>query len=424
MILERITSLWRRGRSRSTLWPMVSSSLFDASLSSHSSRFLLPLTVSFSFYSSLTELDAAARGPATVNRRRSSRSLLSRPISALTTTSGQSPPLGGNSYSPSSNSFALSITPPFALASSPSRPSPLHHQHSSSLTRPLSIPQVPQSVTNSPVPQQSSVSSGNSLIPSSQRYSSSPGTVGALARALSAASGRLFGTSPSSPGGGAGVVARATARRKALLRSGEVDAAEEALILLLEDLSQKAIVVIELADSKVGQILHQGGGSALATSDNSPGSSSGFQLYLSGLAQKETKRRSSSNANSNSGSDSSIMRTDVVAAEAVSLYIAALALLQRGVIAAKSFLESQNGTYDASSSGDLNEGERNERPVRSFPRRVNRLLFPFLLSQPSNGSELASTSASTRPRSRRVDAEMGSTTSSPIRSSTIEQWRS
>lgn len=304
---------------------------------------------------STTELDAAARGPAAINRRRSSRSLLSRPLSALTTTSGYSPPLGGNSFSPSSNSFALSITPPFALASSPSRPSPLHHQHSSSLTRPLSIP---PSATNSPVPQQSgSVSSNNSLIPSSQRYSSSPGTVGTLARALSAASGRLFGTSPSSPGGGAGVIARATARRKALIRTGDVDAAEETLILLLEDLSQKAIVVFELADSKVGQLLHQGGGSALATSDNSPGSSSGFQLYLSGLAQRETKRRSSSNANSNSGSDSSIMRTDVIAAEAVSLYIAALALLQKGVIAAGTFLESQRGSYDASASGDLNEGQ-------------------------------------------------------------------
>jgi serine/threonine-protein kinase ULK/ATG1 len=336
-----------------------------------------------------TELDAASQRVSPVTRRRSSRSLLSRPLSALTLSrpnsaiSGSSPPLGGAgpSTSPQSvNSFALSITPPFAISSSPSRPSPLHHMHShtshtSSLTRPISIPHSPasySSLSGRPTPQHvGSAGSPLGIVASApqQRYGSSPSSGGVLARAISLASARLFGgpTSASIAAAGAGVVARASARRKALIQSGEADPAEESLINQLEDLAQKAFVVFEFADTKIGAILSAASGATSglagtpvgATSNtDSPGSgsSSGFpQLSQSpAIAQSQAFQRRRSSFNSTSESEVSFFRLDVVAAEALALYLKSLAFLQKGMEAAKNFWQARDGGIEA--SADLNEG--------------------------------------------------------------------
>jgi serine/threonine-protein kinase ULK/ATG1 len=327
------------------------------------------------------ELDAAFQRPiGTVARRRSSRSLLSRPLSAFT--SGSSPPTStGLSSSPHSNSFALSVTPPFALASSPSRPSPLQHNYSSSLTRPLAVPRAPSHLDSSPAPYSAgSAGSGHSFLPSSSsshqqphlhRYSSSPTTGGVLARAISIASGRIFGTSPSSAAAkGAGVVARATARRKALVGAGDADPAEIQLLNLLSDLAQKAHAIVEFADWKLAMLVSAAEGSALGTSNaNSPGSSSGFQGgagigYHPSGGGTGMNRRKSSGAGSNSGSDASMFKLDVVAAESLILYLKALAFLQKGMEAAKVFWQevmvgkvgaggAEGGGIEA--SADLNE---------------------------------------------------------------------
>lgn len=290
---------------------------------------------------------------------------------------GSSPPQGGPSTSPQSvNSFALSITPPFAISSSPSRPSPLHHMqsHGSSLTRPISIPHSPSSYSNNlsgrPTPQHAgSAGSNMSMIPSQpHRYGSSPSSGGVLARAISLASARLFGgpTSASIAAAGAGVVARASARRKALIQAGEADPAEESLINQLEDLAQKAFVVFEFADSKIGAILSAASGATsgivgtpAGVDNNSPGSgsSSGFAHAVSQspvTAQSQAFQRRRSSFNSTAESDVSFFRLDVVAAEALVLYLKALAFLQKGMESAKAFWQSREGSIEA--SADLNEG--------------------------------------------------------------------
>lgn len=206
-----------------------------------------------------------------------------------------------------------------------------------------------------------------SMIPSQpQRYGSSPSSGGVLARAISLASARLFGgpTSASIAAAGAGVVARATARRKALIQSGEADPAEESLIDRLEDLAQKSFVVFEYADTKVGAILSAASGqtsgmagTGVHSNNNSPGSgsSSGFHPSQSPVAtQSIAFQRRRSSFNSTAESDVSFFRLDIVAAEALVLYLKALAFLQKGMESAKSFWQSREGSIEA--SADLNEG--------------------------------------------------------------------
>ncbi|CED82805.1 ulk ulk protein kinase [Phaffia rhodozyma] len=339
------------------------------------------------------ELDAASHRPTTVNRRRSSRSLLSRPISALT--SGTSPPLSGGSSSsfPHSTSFALSITPPFALASSPNRPSPLHqhyphnpHHHHlqqqyavSSLTRPLSVPHTPSSFSSSP----GGISTPLMSVNQTHRFASSPTAGGVLARAFSLASGKFFGASPSSTSAAAGVVARTTARKKALIRAGTTDPAEDALLAQLDDLAQKAFVVFDFADVKVEQILTfagQGAGQhVLGSRPNSPGSSGGFQQQSTGQQPMSyqpqnpinTLERRRSSVHSTSGSEASVFRMDVLAAEALLLYLKALGFLQKGMEAAKVFwMSRQVGHTEGGGEVDETSMELNET-VQWFRARFN-----------------------------------------------------
>lgn len=162
-------------------------------------------------------------------------------------------------------------------------------------------------------------------------------------------------------------MARATARRRALIKSGDADPAEEELLGLLAELAQKSHVVIEFADGKLAMLISAADGSALgASNNNSPGSSSGFQGGV-GLGYHPSggglvggmNRRKSSGANSNSGSDTSMFRMDVAAAESMILYLKALTFLQKGMEAARVFWQEvmvgrgSDGGVEA--SADLNE---------------------------------------------------------------------
>jgi serine/threonine-protein kinase ULK2 len=307
-----------------------------------------------------------------VSRRQSSRSIVSRPLSAFSTTSGTPPSQGGgDNSSPPPTSFALSVTPPFAIPASPSSRPPLLQQHSLALTRPLSVPQSPVApyAANQSTQQSGSHSSGHNFLP---RYSSSPSVVGGvLARAFSAVS--LFGRSPTNVSSGLGGATRisSTRRKTALLRTGSAgeplsDPAEEALVVQLEELAQKAFVVFELADQKLAPLLPgYNAGSVLGTSYNSPCSSGGFaQLYAGSSPQQQQQphsiqaHRKSSSSNSNSGSDNSLLRADVICPEALLLYVAASTFLNKGIEAVSAFWRSKRSRESGAEVGiELNEGQ-------------------------------------------------------------------
>ncbi|GAA5961702.1 hypothetical protein JCM21900_000638 [Sporobolomyces salmonicolor] len=293
--------------------------------------------------------------------RRPSRGFLSRPLSSLGNppVSGTSPSLASptSPYPPSAPVAGdAASTPPFAI---PQRAQPAPHH--------------PYSLSSSPRPLSFLSSSPRSLQPI-ERFPGSPlALVGspsaALAKAFSNLSSlKLFG-SPTD-----GILVRRRSARKPIPRSmtptsGAVDPEEERVLSDLEDIAQKALVLFEFADTKILQILPP---------TPSGSTSLGTPSYFSHMAAREqaasnpfsavptspSMRRGSSASSDRPLVMTSSARADVLAAEAMVLYLKALAFLGKGIERARRFWASRPSDQ-AAASADFNEA------VQWFRQRFN-----------------------------------------------------
>lgn len=298
-----------------------------------------------------TELDAAARRPELLSRRRSSRmSALTRPISALAAGASAAANAVANStggspvsYSPP---FTMSSTPPFALPPGAHRPrAPSFHSVSSSpnlqtRTRPVL---VPHSVTT----YGSSLTYHQNAHDAQQRYSesSSPGNQG-LTRVLTSAGMRFFG-SPASVFGS--LTQRPWMRSPNSFSQRAQNPEEEALVQKLDELGQMASAMVEFADSKLALCTPN----AVRPSPILGHSSISPSSYL----QTAAARRRSSTA-SMASVDRSSARLDFLCAEALVVYVKALAFLQHGVDLARGHWESRVVSYGTPPTGpEFNESK-------------------------------------------------------------------
>ncbi|GAA6059490.1 hypothetical protein JCM10212_002233 [Sporobolomyces blumeae] len=288
--------------------------------------------------------------------RRPSRGFLSRPVSSL----GNPVPLATGSASPSPPSpyppsADPSTTPPFAIPRT-AQPTPHHPYSLSSSPRPLSF------LSSSP----------RSLQPI-ERFPGSPlALVGSPSAALAKAfnnlsSLKLFG-SPTD-----GILVRRRSVRKPIPRSlttpATIDPEEERVLADLEDIAQKALVLFEFADTKVVQILPP---------TPSSSTSLGTPSYFSHMAAREqaasnpfsavptspSMRRGSSSSSERPVAMASSARAEVLAAEAMVLYLKALAFLGRGIERARKFWASRPSD-SAGATNEFNEA------VQWFRQRFN-----------------------------------------------------
>lgn len=310
------------------------------------------------------ELASAPRGDIVVARR-PSRGFLSRPISSLgNPTSTGSPPSPSSPYPPGPPAADAS-TPPFAIPRS-AQPSPHHPYSLSASPRPLSfLSSSPRSLTH----------------PAIERFPGSPlALVGspsaALAKAFSNLSSlKIFG-SPTD-----GILVRRSSARKPIPRSmtapSTVDPEEERLLADLEDIAQKALVLFEFADSKILQLLPPT--PAASTSTTSLGTPS----YFSHMAAREqaqaasnpfsavptspSMRRGSSSSSERPVLMASSAKAEVLAAEAMVLYLKSLAFLGKGIERARRHWANRP-SEQTTASADFNDGALSF--LLFFPLRV------------------------------------------------------
>ncbi|KAK4054701.1 Serine/threonine-protein kinase [Microbotryomycetes sp. JL221] len=298
--------------------------------------------------------------------RRPSRGFLARPPSSF----GNSGNTGGAvstsptslPYPPTAATVApTSVTvdqssPPFAITGQ-QRPSPVHHPYSMS-----SSPRMVSYLSSSP-------RSYNHVI---ERFPGSPlALVGnpsaAIAKALNMASLKIFG-SPTD-----GILVRRSSARKPLSRTAQAaDPEEDQLLSKLEDVAQKALVLFDFADSKLVQLLPP-------TPQSLPTTTLGTPSYFTHMAAREqvisspfsavpnshspSMRRTSSSSSDRPHMSAGSVKNDVVAAEAVMLYLKALAFLHKGIEQARSHWTSRGSAQ--APSGDFNEA------VQWFRQRFN-----------------------------------------------------
>lgn len=267
--------------------------------------------------------------------------MLTRPISALKSANSSSPPSHGLtaplSYSPP---FSLSSTPPFALPH-------LYGRHAA----------VPQGISPLPRPNSTPGTYHQAAQDAAARFGSSPAGVhtGALARALTNTAMRFIGSSANSA---ATVIARATARRRPIIaRSALVDPAEEQLLSELEDLAQKAFVLFDFADSRLAMSIgpSRGGGHELGTP---PLNAQAFVIHAGTSAADAARKRRASSGSTSSSEVLALRQQEAAAAEAMVLYLKALAFLQAGMEIAKRFWSVKAGQDDQfETTAELNDSE-------------------------------------------------------------------
>lgn len=294
------------------------------------------------------ELDAAAKRPEALSRRRSSRmSALTRPISALAAgaSAAASAVAGGSpvSYSPP---FTMSSTPPFALPppAQHHRPPSFHSVSSSpnlqTRTRPVL---VPHSVTNYGLGLTYHQTAQDAQ--HRQSESASPASHG-LTRVLTSAGMRFFG----SPTNVLGTLSRRPWNRaRNVLALREQDPEEEALVQKLDDLGQKAFVVFDFADSKLVLCTPN----AMRPSPSLGASGVSPSSYLPSVA---ARRRSS--AASSVSTELSSAKLDTMCAEALVLYVKALSFLQHGVDLARQYWDNRaSSAQGVPTSPEFNESK-------------------------------------------------------------------
>ncbi|GAA5844785.1 hypothetical protein JCM9279_002919 [Rhodotorula babjevae] len=300
--------------------------------------------------------------------RRPSRGFLSRAPSSTGNQSGAaalpSPPSSSSPsspYPPGPGAPAGDLsTPPFAI---PQRAQPTPHH--------------PYSLSSSPRPLSFLSSSPRSFTHPIERFPGSPlALVGspsaALAKAFSNLSSlKIFG-SPTD-----GILVRRSSVRKPIPRSmtapTTADPDEERVLADLEDIAQKALVLFEFADAKILQLLPPT--PAASTSTTSLGTPSYFS-HLAAREQAQAQSAAASNpfsavptspsmrrGSSASSSDrphlgalasSASVRADVLAAEAMVLYLKALAFLGKGIERARKHWANRP-TEQQAASADFND---------------------------------------------------------------------
>ncbi|KAL8293679.1 hypothetical protein RQP46_000380 [Phenoliferia psychrophenolica] len=286
--------------------------------------------------------------------RRPSRGFLTRPLGTIATTmplASPSAPSPTSPYPPATAASDSSGTPPFAI----------------SANRPATAPH-PYSLGSSPRPLSLLSSSPRSLSNPIERFPGSPlALVGspsaAIAKVLNMASLKIFG-SPAD-----GILLRRSSARKPIMRSVQaVDPEEEKVLADLEDIAQKALVIFDFADSKIMQLLPP-------TPQSSSSTSLGTPSYFSHVAAREqaasnpfspvptAMRRTSSSSSERPFVMASSARADVLAAEALVLYLKSLAFLGKGIEKARKFWS--NRATDQAASADFNEA------VQWFRTRFN-----------------------------------------------------
>lgn len=298
--------------------------------------------------------------------RRPSRGFLSRPPSTVGNQPAvhPSPPSSSSPsspYPPGPGGPGDTSTPPFAI---PQRAQPTPHH--------------PYSLSSSPRPLSFLSSSPRSFTHPIERFPGSPlALVGspsaALARAFSNLSSlKIFG-SPTD-----GILVRRSSVRKPIPRSMTAPAAadpeEERVLADLEDIAQKALVLFEFADAKILQLLPPT--PAASTSTTSLGTPSYFS-HLAAREQAQAQSAAASNpfspvptspsmrrGSSASSSErpylgalasSASVRADVLAAEAMVLYLKALAFLGKGIERARRHWANRPSEQQAASA-DFNDG--------------------------------------------------------------------
>lgn len=162
-----------------------------------------------------------------------------------------------------------------------------------------------------------------------------------------------------------GILVRRSSARKPITRSAQVvDPEEDKVLADLEDIAQKALVLFDYADSKIMQILPP-------TPQTSSSTSLGTPSYFSHVAAREQSasnpfsaiptpsspqmRRTSSSSSDRPFVLANSAKADVLAAEAVVLYLKSLAFLHKGIEKARHHWSNRAPEQVASS--DFNEGE-------------------------------------------------------------------
>ena len=313
-----------------------------------------------------------AWGPLSVVRRPSRLGRLASGLGSVATasispTASSSPsspqPQRVGQVSPTSvASSRLATTPPNApFAIPPGARGVAFHRRSSQTNEglPLSRANASQqqvALVPSSAPTTTGTGSPSSFTSPSQALSPSSS---ALARAISMASVRLFGVPT-------GMSLRSASIRRSLrlglgagallssspgnaIESQSSDPAEQNLLNLLHDYGQKSFVLSEFADSKLSYFYsegpHQGnyydGGRHASSS-----SISSVGIGVRGVA-----------ATAHSTSNSSSVSSEVVAAEALILYVRSLSFLQRGIDATRDYLEARTTRYSSAyqASAEVNE---------------------------------------------------------------------
>ncbi|GAA5925870.1 hypothetical protein JCM10213_007309 [Rhodosporidiobolus nylandii] len=308
--------------------------------------------------------DELAQAPKrdTVVARRPSRGFLTRPLSSLGNPAGSSPPSSSSPSSPYPPGQLDATTPPFAIPRA--QPAPPHPYSLSSSPRPLSfLSSSPRSFTHG----------GEGRFPGSPlALVGSPSA--ALAKAFSNLSPlKLFG-SPTD-----GILVRRSSVRKPIPRSMTAPAAadpeEERILADLEDIAQKALVLFEYADSKILQLLPPT--PAASTSTTSLGTPSYFSHMaareaaggaaanpFSAIPTSPSMRRGSSSSSDRPLVMASSARAEVLAAEAMVLYLKALAFLGKGIERARRHWANRP-SEQTSASADFNDA------VQWFRQRFN-----------------------------------------------------
>ncbi|WVQ77554.1 hypothetical protein IAR50_007242 [Cryptococcus sp. DSM 104548] len=284
------------------------------------------------------EMDQASKRP--IIRRSSRGSVVSRPVSSF---KPASPITGRNesavapvSYSPP---YQISSTPPFAMQAQRHSPS------NASFPRNPSIPKnlnyfPPSALSGSPSYGQDAVA----------RFGVSPQT-GALARALTNTAIRLIGTSANSA---ATAIAKATAKhRPTVVRVSDMDAAEDELLRVIEDLARKAFVLFELGDERLLAQTQLAQAARASTPTNSGlGSTPPFSMQAA--AQGSNRRKSSSGSMNN---EVWLLRQqEAAASDAVVLYMKSLAFIVRAMERVKRYWKGRTEMYEGYvASQELND---------------------------------------------------------------------
>ncbi|WWC92685.1 uncharacterized protein L201_007644 [Kwoniella dendrophila CBS 6074] len=287
------------------------------------------------------ELDQASKKPTAIIRRRSTRaSVVTRPVSAFK-------PISPNPKPSDTAIMPISYSPPFAMGSTPPFSIPVGARQSASpgLTRP---PSIPQSLNMFPPSNQPSYGQD-----AASRFGVSPSSLqtGALARAITNTALRMIGNSANTA---ATAIARATVKRRpTILRTSDIDPAEDELLRSVEDIARKAFVLFELADERLlAQASIANTARNASTPTPTPSSLTGTTPPFSSQAQIQASNRRKSSSGSMNSEVWILRQQEAAANDAVVLYMRSLTFIVHAMDKVKRYWRDRD---EREASPELNE---------------------------------------------------------------------